>query len=67
LVPGAIDAWLAGVDAASGGTSDPALVRLGLAVTRGLLLDLVATDDDAGVACAAQGFVDLLRQASRPR
>ena len=67
MVPGAVDAWLAEVDAASGGTSDPALVRLGLAVTRGLLLDLVATEDDAGVNAAAQGFVELLRQASRPR
>ena len=67
MVPGAIDAWLAEVDAASGGTSDPALVRLGLAVTRGLLLDLVATDDDAGVTAAAQGFVNLLRQADRTR
>ena len=48
---------------ASGGVSDPALVRLGLAVTRGLLLDLVATDDDAGVTAAAQAFVDVLREA----
>ena len=47
----------------TGGTADPALVRLGLAVTRGLLLDLVATDDDDGVDAAAQAFVDLLRAA----
>ena len=33
--------------------ADPAMVRLGLAVTRGLLLDLVATDDDDGVDAAA--------------
>jgi AcrR family transcriptional regulator len=59
MVPGAVDAWLAQVDRAG----DPALVRLGLAVTRGLLLDLVATDDDAGVTSAAQAFVDLLRRA----
>jgi AcrR family transcriptional regulator len=63
MVPGAVDAWLAHVDTAAGGASDPALVRLGLAVTRGLLLDLVATDDDAGVTAAAQTFVDLLRRA----
>jgi AcrR family transcriptional regulator len=67
MVPGAVDAWLAlpisKVDAAAGGAGDPALVRLGLAVTRGLLLDLVATDDDAGVTSAAQAFVDLLRRA----
>ena len=67
MVPGAVDAWLAlpisKVDTAAGGVGDPALVRLGLAVTRGLLLDLVATDDDAGVTSAAQAFVDLLRRA----
>ncbi|MGA9674823.1 MAG: helix-turn-helix domain-containing protein [Mycobacterium sp.] len=67
MVPGAVDAWLAlpisKVDKAAGGAVDPALVRLGLAVTRGLLLDLVATDDDAGVTSAAQAFVDLLRRA----
>jgi hypothetical protein len=50
------------VDAAAGGTSEPALVRLGLAVTRGLLLDLVATDDDAGVTSAAQAFAELLQR-----
>jgi AcrR family transcriptional regulator len=61
MVPGAVDAWLSEV-AAAGGSSDPAQVRLGLAVTRGLLLDLVATDDDAGVTAAAQAFADLLRR-----
>ncbi len=63
MAPGAVDGWLAEVDKVIGGTADPALVRLGLAVTRGLLLDLVATDDDAGVDAAAQAFVDLLRAA----
>jgi AcrR family transcriptional regulator len=62
MLPGAIDTWLADVDAASGGTADPGLARLGLAVIRGLLLDLVATDDDAGVEAAAQAFVDLLHR-----
>lgn len=65
MVPGAVDTWLAEVDAVAGGTSDPALVRLGLAVTRGLLLDLVATDDVAGVTSAAQAFVDLVGQTRR--
>jgi hypothetical protein len=46
MAPGAVDAWLSEVDMAAAGTSAPALVRLGLAVRRGLLLDLVATDDD---------------------
>jgi AcrR family transcriptional regulator len=62
MVPGAVDAWLAEVDNAAGGTSDPAQVRLGLAVMRGLLLDLVASEDDAGVTAAAQAFADLLRR-----
>src|ERR1700757_4401538 len=63
MLPGAVDAWLAEVD----GTVDPALARLGLAVIRGLLLDLVATDDDAGVDAAAGAFVDLVRRAGQPR
>ena len=63
MVPGAVDAWLADIDAMTGGAIDPALARLGLAVIRGLLLDLVATDDDAGVDAAAWAFVDLLRRA----
>ena len=63
MVPGAVDAWLADVDEMTGGAVDPALARLGLAVIRGLLLDLVATDDDAGVDAAAHALVDLLRRA----
>jgi AcrR family transcriptional regulator len=62
LLPAAVYRWLAQVDEASDGTADPALVRLGLAVTRGLLLDLVATGDDEGVDAAAACFVALLRQ-----
>ncbi|OBK92113.1 TetR family transcriptional regulator [Mycobacterium asiaticum] len=65
MVPGAVDTWLAEVETAAGGTDNPALVRLGLAVTRGLLLDLVATDDDSGVGAAAQVFADLLRRPGR--
>ncbi|MGH3677573.1 MAG: TetR family transcriptional regulator [Mycobacterium sp.] len=64
MVPGAVDSWLTEVDAVTDGSSEPALVRLGLAVARGLLLDLVATDDEAGVDAAAQTFVDLLRRAA---
>jgi AcrR family transcriptional regulator len=58
MLPGAVEAWLA-----DAGAADPALVRLGLAVMRGLLLDLVGTDDHAGVDAAAQAFIDLVRQA----
>jgi AcrR family transcriptional regulator len=65
LLPGAVDGWLAEVDLRSDGTADPAMVRLGLAVTRGLLLDLVATDDEEGVDAAAARFVELLRTTAR--
>ena len=56
MLPGAVDDWLAEI----GGT---ALARLGLAVIRGLLLDLVGTNDDVGVEAAAQAFVELIRAA----
>ena len=63
IVPGAVDGWLREVDAAAAGVPyDGAMARLGLAVTRGLLLDLVATEDEAGVDAAAQAFVQLLRR-----
>jgi AcrR family transcriptional regulator len=60
MIPGAVDSWLAEVDALADGQAEPAMVRLGLAVTRGLLLDLVATEDEAGVDAAAKAFVNLL-------
>ena len=62
LVPAAVDGWLAEVDEQTRGRADPAMARLGLAVSRGLLLDLVATNDDAGVDAAAACFADLLRR-----
>ncbi|MBV8930304.1 MAG: TetR/AcrR family transcriptional regulator [Mycobacteriaceae bacterium] len=66
MVPGAVDGWLAEIDSISGGAADPGLARLGLAVMRGLLLDLVATGDDTGVDAAAQRFVELMRRAVAP-
>lgn len=66
LVPAAVDGWLAEVDQRSGGNADPALVRLGLAVMRGLLLDLVATGDEAGVDAAAARFAALLAPRAGP-
>jgi AcrR family transcriptional regulator len=57
MLPGAVEEWLA-----NDGSTDPALMRLGLAVMRGLLLDLVATEDDSGVDDAAQAFVNLVGQ-----
>ena len=62
MVPDAVSGWLSAVEATAEGTTDPAMVRLGLAVTRGLLLDLVATNDDAGVDAAAKAFVSLLHR-----
>ncbi|MGZ5379686.1 MAG: TetR/AcrR family transcriptional regulator, partial [Mycobacterium sp.] len=60
MLPGAVDTLL--VDDAARAV-DPATMRLGLAVARGLLLDLVATDDRDGVDAAAAAFVELLRRA----
>jgi AcrR family transcriptional regulator len=60
MLPGAVDAWLAD-DAAN--SVDPGLMRLGLAVARGLLLDLVATEDADGVDAAAKAFIDLIRKS----
>ena len=63
IIPGAVDGWLREVDAAAAGVPyDGAMARLGLAVTRGLLLDLVATEDESGVDAAAEAFVQLLRR-----
>lgn len=61
LLPRAVDGWLAAVEAERPGVLDPATVRLGLAVSRGLLLDLVATGDDEGVDAAAQRWVEMVR------
>jgi AcrR family transcriptional regulator len=67
MLPAAVDQWLAHVDKRMGATVDPALSRLGLAVTRGLLLDLVATGDTERVDAAAARFADLLDpELSRP-
>jgi AcrR family transcriptional regulator len=61
LFPAAIDGWLAAVDERSDGAADPAMVRLGMAVVRGLLLDLVASGVEEGVDAAAADFVEMLR------
>ena len=62
MIPGAVDGWLDEVAKIADTPIDRAMVRLGLAVGRGLLLDLVATGDEAGVDAAAQAFVELLRR-----
>jgi AcrR family transcriptional regulator len=60
MIPGAVNGWLSEVEAVADGPPDPAMARLGLAVTRGLLLDLVATNDEPGVDAAANAFANLL-------
>jgi hypothetical protein len=47
--------------------SDPAELRLGVAVSRGLLLDLVAGADYAQVDEACRRFVDLYERATGAR
>jgi AcrR family transcriptional regulator len=69
LLDEAIDAWVAPIAAVlvAQGTrpSDaPTDARLMLAVTRGLLLDLLATGDRAGVDAAMRRFVALARPPS---
>jgi AcrR family transcriptional regulator len=56
LHPGAVESWLPD-------RRDGALVRLALAVIRGLLLDLVATDDHDGTTAALRRFAALLEAA----
>ncbi len=56
LHPGAVESWLPD-------GPDRAVVRLGLAVIRGLLLDLVATGDHAGTTAALGRFTALLQGA----
>jgi AcrR family transcriptional regulator len=53
LHPGAVESWLPE-------GPDHALARLALAVIRGLLLDLVATGDQAGTTAALRRFTALL-------
>jgi AcrR family transcriptional regulator len=60
MLPGAVESWLTH-DATADRAVDPALMRLGLAVMRGLVLDLVATEDVADVDAAAEAFIDLVR------
>jgi AcrR family transcriptional regulator len=62
LLPALVDDWLAAFP--RGRARDRG--RLGLAVVRGLLLDLVATGDRAGVDRAVREFRSLLRASSSP-
>lgn len=65
----ALEAWLSPIteslkDAGIDETDARTVARLGLAVTRGLLLDLLASGDTAGTAKAFELFAKLLEQAS---
>ncbi|MFD1149213.1 TetR/AcrR family transcriptional regulator [Saccharothrix hoggarensis] len=65
LLDGIVSDWIepvAAVERARGHPPDVAAARarLGLAVARGLLLDLVATDDVAGVDAAMEEFIALM-------
>jgi AcrR family transcriptional regulator len=69
LLEGIVDDWVAVISAwleAEGAPPDVAAVdaRLSVAVTRGLLLDALATGDRAAVEAAMERFLQLL--ASRP-
>lgn len=62
LLPHAVHTWLRPSE--HDDDHDPALARLGLAVIRGLLLDLIATGDQAETTRALERFVELLAGAS---
>ena len=71
MLPGVIDDWLVpGAEHWAGHGSEPsaarAAARLGLAVIRGLLLDLVATEDRSGVDEAMARYLQLLARERPP-
>jgi hypothetical protein len=64
LLDGIVEDWLAPATAinVAMGVPEPlarAHARLGIAVTRGLLLDLLATRDVAGIDAAMDAFIDV--------
>lgn len=64
LLDGVVDTWidaLAPLFEASGLTPPEPYARLGVAVARGLLLDLLATGDDAGVTDAYEAYLYALK------
>jgi AcrR family transcriptional regulator len=60
--PDAVESWLAIADDRG---VDPTVARLALAVVRGLLLDLVATDDAVGATRALHLFAERLGDEAR--
>jgi AcrR family transcriptional regulator len=72
LLDGIVDSWVEPLTqwGIVSGLPEPdarRYARLGVAVTRGLLLDLLATGDRAGVDAAMDGFIDFYVAALRPR
>ena len=66
LLDGIVDAWVepaAQILAAHGFDEPHAVARLGIAVTRGLLLDLLATGDRAAVDAAMEVHITSLTRA----
>jgi AcrR family transcriptional regulator len=64
LLEGIVDSWLGPITAMGEAMGMPhetaeASARLGIAVTRGLLLDLLATGDRAGVDAAVEHWIEL--------
>jgi AcrR family transcriptional regulator len=71
MLAGIVESWVAPVAEmmiADGVPPDSAraTARLGVAVTRGLLLDLLATGDQEGVLAAMERFLELYPHALRP-
>ena len=67
LLDGIVDAWIgpaaAGMQAYGLTEAEaPAQARLGIAVSRGLLLDLLATEDRAAVDAAMDAYIDLMER-----
>jgi AcrR family transcriptional regulator len=71
LLDGIVESWLAPAAAGYVALGHPpaaaqALARLGIAVTRGLLLDLLATGDRASTDAAMEAWITLNMNALRP-
>jgi hypothetical protein len=73
LLDGVVESWVAPATAigeSRGGVPHDearAMARLGLAVTRGLLLDLLATGDRAGVDAAMERWIAVLEHSGGGR
>ena len=64
LLPGAVHAWIDAVADRATDTVDTTLIRRGLAVTRGLLLDLVGTGEEDAVDAAYERLLTMVARAA---